>query len=124
MSVVDVVVLSWLMAMSGAAAWAHRWAWHETPPEHQRARRLHHTTSALAAFYTIGYGVLASGRVPVATWSSFMRGVSLIAFPLVWVAPAVLAAKGWQRDRAAAARLVTLAGERTRDEVERPRTGG
>ena len=72
---------------------------------------MHRATGYLAAFYALGYCVLASGAVPVATWSSFFRGVSLIAFPLVWLAPAVLTAQKWRRDRAAAAQLVAFAQE-------------
>lgn len=114
MTVLDVVVLSWLMLGAGVAAWAHRWAWMETPPEHRRARRMHRAIGYLSAVYVAGYAWLLSGTVSVVRWSQIFRGVSLVAFPLVWIAPAVMTARGWQRVRAAAQQIVRAAEEARR----------
>lgn len=114
MSVLDVVVLSWLMLGGALSAWAHRWAWKETPPTHRRERRMHRAIGNLSAVYVAGYAWLLSGTVSVVRWSQIFRGVSLVAFPLVWIAPAVEDARKWQRDRAAAAHIVRAAEDARR----------
>ena len=111
MTVLDVVVLAWLILAAAASAWAHREAWRETPPEAVRERRLHRAIRYLAALYVIGYGWLLTGTVPLVEWSRIFRGVSLIAFPLVWVAPALLATRRWRQEREAAAAIVRASRE-------------
>lgn len=47
---------------------------------------------ALAAIYAVAYVWLFVTQ-DVGPWSSLMRGVSLIAWPVVWIRPAVVNAK-------------------------------
>jgi hypothetical protein len=110
-TVLDVVVLAWLILAAAASAWAHRLAWQATPPEEVHERRLHRAIGCLAALYTVGYGWLLTGAIPLVEWSRLFRGVSLIAFPLVWVAPALLATRRWRQEREAAAAIVRASRE-------------
>ena len=48
-----------------------------------------------AAFYSVGYLVLALGFVPFELWSRFFRGMSLFVWPVVWITPAWLAGSLW-----------------------------
>ena len=109
----DVAVFAWLVAVSAAGCAAHIWARRQTPPEMRQERRMDAAIAGLAAFYSLGYLVVMSGAVSILAWSRFFRGVSLIAFPLVWCAPAILRGQRWQRDRLAARQLVERAAEMT-----------
>ena len=49
---------------------------------------LHTAISALAGGYAVAYVVLLSSNLAVQDWSSVMRGVSLVAWAIVWIGPA------------------------------------
>lgn len=53
-------------------------------------RIVHSTIAVLAAGYVTAYVILLATDVAVAHWSSVMRGVSLVAWVVVWVGPAWL----------------------------------
>lgn len=53
-----------------------------------RFRPIHSSIATLAAVYVVGYAWLLASDVAVTTWSALFRGVSLIAWPLVWIGPA------------------------------------
>lgn len=53
-------------------------------------RSVHAAIAALAAVYAVAYAYLAVWPHAILTWSQTMRGVSLLAWPLVWIIPAVV----------------------------------
>lgn len=53
-------------------------------------RSVHVTIAALAVVYAAAYAYLAAWPDSILTWSQTMRGVSLLAWPVVWIAPAVV----------------------------------
>lgn len=117
MSPLDASIFAWLLVASLAAVAAHLYALHHTPKEAARERNIHQAAAILAAFYGVGYVAVLCGAVQVLPWSQFFRGVSLLAFPLVWIYPAIMAGQRWKHDTMAARRLVTLARERVPERV-------
>ena len=99
MGVTDLSI-AWLNAlMALMACSAHTWAAVVVP---LRRERLYHEVVALLSFgYALAYGFLASGVIPPIDWSPFMRGVSLLAWPLVWVVPAIREVVVWREHRKA-----------------------
>lgn len=67
--------------------------------------------AVLAFFYSFAYAVLAAGLVPLEQWSPFMRGVSLVAWPLVWIAPSALSWLIWRRAKQEAASQIAAIRE-------------
>ena len=55
-----------------------------------RFRPVHSTVAALSLLYVAGYAWLLLTDVEVARWSSVLRGLSLLAWVVVWIAPAVV----------------------------------
>lgn len=53
-----------------------------------RFRVMHAAVASLAILYTALYGWLLLFDPPLRTWSSIGRGLSLTAWPIVWVWPA------------------------------------
>lgn len=53
-------------------------------------RSVHVTIAALAVVYSAAYLFLAVWPHAILTWSQTMWGVSLVAWPLVWIIPAVV----------------------------------
>jgi hypothetical protein len=53
-----------------------------------RLRPIHAGIAVLSMFYVVGYVWLLWGNPTVVLWSSVMRGFSLTAWVLVWIAPA------------------------------------
>jgi phosphatidylglycerophosphate synthase len=53
-----------------------------------RLRPIHAGVAVLSAIYVVGYLWLLFGNPSVVLWSSVMRGFSLTAWVLVWIAPA------------------------------------
>ena len=62
------------------------------------ARRLGVAGAILAACYVVGYVWFLGHPGSVATWSSTMRSVSVVAWPVVWVATPILLARVCRRD--------------------------
>lgn len=60
-------------------------------------RSWHYATSVLSAFYVVGYVWLLTTADSVDVWSSRMRGLSLLVWVTVWIAPAVLSVRIWHR---------------------------
>lgn len=65
---------------------------------HRAGRLLHAAIAVLAAIYSVSYVVLVSTDLQVVTWSSAMRGVSLLAWLIVWIGPSV---ERWRTERLA-----------------------
>lgn len=47
----------------------------------------------------LGYSYLAIFPDSILTWSQTMRGVSLLAWPIVWIIPAVVQRRSLRRTR-------------------------
>lgn len=58
-------------------------------------RPLRAVTALLAGVYATGYALVLAGALPVAQWSEFFRGVSLMVWPIVWAGPAGYSAWAW-----------------------------
>lgn len=54
-----------------------------------RYRIVHAAVAALSGVYAVGYLFLLLGDVSVENWYSIFRGVSVIAWPVVWWWPAL-----------------------------------
>lgn len=78
-----------------AAVAVNLWAVKTGPPA---MARMWASVAALAAVYVAAYTVLVFSDLTPQVWSSYMRGVSLIAWPLVWVQSAVTT-RQWLRFR-------------------------
>ena len=74
-----------------------------------RFRTLHAAVAAMSTVYVAGYLWLMLGNPAPAFWSSVMRGFSLVAWGVVWIAPAVVSLTV-ARDLHAAVRKRTLEG--------------
>ena len=82
----DLVVLIVNMVMSTASTIILGYSSWRSPQPWRTVRAL---GGALAFIYTCGYvWVLATGDV--LAWSSTMRGVSVLAWPTVWILPALV----------------------------------
>lgn len=68
-------------------------------------RRRFQWIGLLSLLYAAGYIAVLLGKVPVATWSSYFRGVSMLAWPMVWIWPAVADAMKWRRETELAGKL-------------------
>jgi len=82
-------------------------------------RPLHAAVSMLAVIYCVSYVWLLSnygGTEPVATWSKVMRGVSIAAWPTVWMAQSVISVRIHRAVQHAAERLDRLAVEARADQ--------
>ena len=55
-----------------------------------RFRVIHAAVASLAFLYALLYGWLLLFDPPLRLWSSIGRGLSLTAWPIVWVLPAVV----------------------------------
>lgn len=55
-----------------------------------RFRVIHASVASLAFLYALLYGWLLIFDPPLRLWSSIGRGLSLTAWPIVWVLPAVV----------------------------------
>lgn len=64
-------------------------------------RIVHLAIGLLSMFYVIGYVWLLTFVHDVETWSSAMRGLSLIAWLIVWVFPALTSVRLWRSMRSA-----------------------
>lgn len=55
--------------------------------------------AAVATAYVLGYTYLVMFPEEIIVWSKAMRGVSLLAWPVVWIYPAVLQRRSVKRTR-------------------------
>ena len=55
--------------------------------------------AAVATAYVIGYTYLAMFPEEIIVWSKVMRGVSLLAWPVVWIHPAVVQHRSMKRTK-------------------------
>lgn len=58
-----------------------------------RCRTAHAAIAAVSGIYVVGYLWLLSGDVTGEAWSSVFRGISLVAWVVVWIIPALLSVK-------------------------------
>lgn len=72
--------------MAGIAVAANLWAVFRSDHPRQSAM-----VAALATFFIASYVWLGFHGDAIVEWSEFMRGVSLIAWPVVWIYPALRA---------------------------------
>lgn len=62
-------------------------------------RRVRVSIAAVATAYVLGYAYLAMFPDEIITWSKVMRGVSLLAWPIVWIHPAVVQRRSMKRTK-------------------------
>ena len=74
-------------------------------------RAAHLAVSVISVFYVLGYVWLLTFAHDVANWSSAMRGLSLIAWVVVWIMPAVLSTRMWGKMKRAVLNEVAEACE-------------
>jgi hypothetical protein len=58
-------------------------------------RKTHFLITGLAAIYSIAYLMLLLLDLPFLQWSSVLRGVSIVVWPIVWMWPAILSVQAW-----------------------------
>lgn len=84
MNIVELVVWLNLGLACVAAGVSFHAAFHGMP-----TRRAHHAgIGALSVLYVIGYVWLLAHPERAGVWSEFFRGVSLVAWSVVWILPA------------------------------------
>ena len=66
-----------------------------------RFRTVHAAIATVSLMYVAGYSWLLFGDVEVARWSSVFRGLSLVAWAVVWILPAVLSVRATRELHAA-----------------------
>jgi len=55
------------------------------------------TIAVFAAFYAVSYATFALGWWTLEQWSPFMRGVSVVVWPVVWAGPPIHSTAVWRR---------------------------
>lgn len=113
MTPTDSAIFAANMLLAGAAGTARMWAAANVPFRYERLR--HMSIGLLAYLYVAGYVVVLAGWVPITTWSSFFRGVSMLAWPAVWMAPAIGAVRSWRGASEGAREIVRQAAENEAD---------
>lgn len=109
LSLTDTVV-AWLnVTMVTASIIVNWYAFYKGIPG---LRMVHAAIAMLSTFYVLGYIWLLSFVHDVSTWSSAMRGLSVLAWLIVWIAPALQSIKIWRNMRTAVLREVSEACER------------
>lgn len=93
----DQAIISWLNALMALTAAGVNLAAALRPGPFGQWAPLRAAIAFLAFVYGVAYALLAAGIVPLSRWSPVMRGVSLVAWPLVWIAPAVVSWSVWFR---------------------------
>lgn len=56
-----------------------------------RFRVVFASSASLALLYAVAYLVLIGGFVSLTVWGSFLRGVAVVVWPIVWAGPAFVA---------------------------------
>jgi uncharacterized membrane protein len=86
LSVAEIMVVVVNIAMVTAAVVIN---WRASQHGVVRFRIVHAAVAALSGVYAVGYLFLLFGDVSIENWSSLFRGVSVIAWPIVWWWPAL-----------------------------------
>lgn len=68
-------------------------AWRAARHGVYRLRSAHTASATIGLIYVFGYAWLLFGDVSVTTWSAIFRGVSLVAWPVVWWWPSILSTR-------------------------------
>lgn len=79
------VVVNWWAARSGLL----------------RFRTVHAAIATISVLYVAGYVWLLFGNVDPARWSSTLRGLSIVAWVVVWICPACMSIKATRELHAA-----------------------
>lgn len=66
-----------------------------------RFRTVHAAIATISVLYVAGYVWLLFGNVDPARWSSTLRGLSLVAWVVVWICPACMSIKATRELHAA-----------------------
>ncbi len=66
-----------------------------------RFRTVHAAIATISVLYVAGYVWLLFGNVDPARWSSVLRGVSLVAWVVVWICPACMSIRATRELHAA-----------------------
>lgn len=109
MTPLDTAIFATNMLLAAAAGTARLWAAANVPFRRERLR--HMSIGLLAYLYVSGYVVVLAGWVQLAPWSSFFRGVSMLVWPAVWMAPAIGAVRSWRGASEGAREIVRQASE-------------
>lgn len=109
MTPLDTAIFAANVVLAFTAAAVHMWAAVHVP--FTKDRRRHQGIGLLALLYGCGYVTVLTGWVPILSWSSFFRGVSLVAWVLVWIVPAMASVRTWRAASAGAAEFVAHAKE-------------
>lgn len=94
---------AWLNALMALAACGVNLAAAVRPGPFGQWAPMRAAIGMLAGVYAIAFALLASDMVALVRWSPVMRGVSLVAWPLVWIAPALVSWRTWHRAKRQAA---------------------
>lgn len=78
-----------LMSLAGAAA-SVAVNWQAARVGLFRLRTIHAAIGTISVLYVAGYLWLLFGNVDPARWSSTLRGLSLVAWLVVWILPAAI----------------------------------
>jgi hypothetical protein len=87
-SSVDEIIIFLNIILASAAAISNIW-WARLS-NIAKISLLHSAIGLLAAGYAAAYSVLLFTELQVHSWSSFMRGVSLVAWTIAWTGPALI----------------------------------
>jgi hypothetical protein len=98
LSAAEIIVLLVNIAMVAASVVIN---WRAAQHGVVRYRVVHAAVAALSGVYAAGYLVLLLGDVSVENWSSIFRGVSVVAWPVVWWWPALTSLRVHRELRAA-----------------------
>ena len=84
----------WASFFGSGLSWAvNIWAGYHGIP---RFRKSHFLICGIAGLYALFYLYLIVFEPPYLEWSFPLRGVSLLAWVIVWIAPAIISVKSWQ----------------------------
>jgi len=78
-------------------------------------RIIYSAIGALATLYAIAYAVLVFGPFTSDEWTSAMRGLSVIVWPLVWSGPGLLRLYTHSARKASATKVLTIVEEKLRE---------
>lgn len=97
----------WLTALT-LPLWLHALWWNVAATRHGvlETVRMRAATSMLALIYFVGACVLLFSNVNPARWSDVMRGVGVIALPVVWSLPAMLSVRMGDKIRATNKKII------------------
>lgn len=101
-------LIVWLNIVgAGLSAFFNFKAARTNPAPWQRVRLL---IGVYSIIYVIGYLWLLGIGEDILSWSQTMRGVSVLAWPLVWIAPAYVSTRFWKDVRHSIKKIETETG--------------